>query len=441
MLIAMASQAKEYTVHIYSHQSMLRSFFIDFNSYFASVEQQLDPALRGRPVGVVPVMADSSCCIAASVEAKTFGVKTGTGVAEARRRCPEIVLVLADHAKYVRVHQQAVAVVDRLAPVRQVLSIDEMECELTGRWRERERAVGLAQQVKTTLLRELGECMRTSVGIAPNTLLSKLASNMHKPDGLTVIEQHEIPERLYALPVSAINGIGPRMVRRLAQCGIASMQQLYAAPRNLLVTAWGGLAGADMYDKLRGQWYGPRSTTARSLGHSHVLPPDMRTPSGALAVLNRLVQKAAMRLRQQGFYASSMSVQVRCEHRYARESGGERWVQVGETQDTAFLLRTLQDLWASGLHQLQRPVSVGVQMHGLVPTAQHTPDLFEALDTSSPASTTSPPRDRSRLMAAVDTLNRKHGKNAVMFASAHAGRDHAPMRIAFNRIPDLDSER
>ena len=420
---------------------MLRSFFIDFNSYFASVEQQLNPALRGRPVGVVPVMADSSCCIAASVEAKTFGVKTGTGVAEARRRCPGIALILADHAKYVQMHQQAVAVVDRLAPVRQVVSIDEMECELTGRWRERERALRLAQQVKAALLAELGECMRTSVGIAPNTLLAKLASDMHKPDGLTVIELAEIPQRLYGLPVSAINGIGPRMVRRLASCGITSMQQLYAAPRNLLVTAWGGVAGSDMYDKLRGQWYGPRATTARSLGHSHVLPPDMRHPEGALAVLNRLVQKAAMRLRQQGFYASSMSVQVRCEHRYARESGGERWAQVGETQDTAFLLRSLQDLWLSGLNQLQRPVSVGVQMHGLVPAAQHTSDLFDALDASSPASTTSPPRDRSRLLAAVDALNRKHGKNAVMFASAHAGRDHAPMRIAFNRIPDLDSER
>ncbi len=418
---------------------MLRTLFIDFNSYFASVEQQLNPALRGRPVGVVPVMADSSCCIAASYEAKAFGVKTGTRVSDAKRLCPDIVLILADHAKYVRVHQQAVAVVDRIVPVRQVVSIDEMECELTGRWRERERALQLAQQLKATLLAEVGECMRTSVGIAPNRLLAKLASNMHKPDGLTVIEQHELPERLYPLPISAINGIGPRMVRRLAGCGIATMEQLYAAPRDVLVTAWGGLAGSDMYDKLRGQWYGPQQTQTRSLGHSHVLPPDLRHPDGALAVLNRLVHKAAMRLRKQGFYARSMSVHVRCAHRYAREAGGERWAQVGETQDTAFLLGTLQQLWTSGLHRLQRPVSVGVQLHGLVPAAQHTPDLFDAVPAAAHAGRA--PRERARLLAAVDALNRTHGKNTVMFASAHAGRDHAPMRIAFNRIPDLDSER
>jgi DNA polymerase IV len=112
---------------------MLRSLFVDFNSYFASVEQQLNPALRGRPVGVVPVLAETSCCIAASYEAKALGIGTGTGVAEARRLCPDIAIVLADHAKYVEMHHRAVAVVDTLAPVRQVLSIDEMECELTGR--------------------------------------------------------------------------------------------------------------------------------------------------------------------------------------------------------------------------------------------------------------------------------------------------------------------
>jgi DNA polymerase-4 len=426
---------------------MLRSLFIDFNSYFASVEQQLDPALRGRPVGVVPVMADSSSCIAASIEAKAFGVKTGTRVSDAKRLCPGIALVLADHAKYVEVHLQAVAVVDRLAPVRQVLSIDEMECELTGRWRERDRAVALARQIKAALLAEVGQCMRTSVGIAPNTLLGKLASDMHKPDGLTVIEQHELPKRLFHLKLSAIQGIGPRLLERLARCGIGSVEQLYAAPRDLLHTAWGGLAGSDMYDRLRGQWYGPRATVARSLGHSHVLPPDLRHPAGAHQVLHRLTQKAAMRLRKQGFYATAMQVFVRCDHRWQRESGGERFVHVGETQDTGFLLHTLDQLWFSGLHQLQRPQAVGVQLCGLVLASQHTPDLFDFHE-EAPGVTASQTlqnhpvqRDRTRLMSAMDALNRTHGKNAIYFASAHHALDAAPMRIAFNRIPDLETER
>ena len=198
-------------------------------------------------------------------------------------------------------------------------------------------------------------------------------------------------------------------------------------------------------DKLRGQWYGPRETVARSLGHSHVLPPDLRNPTGALAVLNRLTQKAAMRLRKQQVYATAMSVHVRSRQASGGHVGDERAAQVGETQDTAFLLHTLNTLWHSGLHRWPQPVSVGVQLHGLVPAMQHTPDLFESngnAPTTGPSSVlVSGKKDRRKLMAAIDALNGKHGKNTVYFASAQAGLDHAPMRIAFNRIPDLESER
>ena len=163
-------------------------------------------------------------------------------------------------------------------------------------------------------------------------------------------------------------------------------------------------------------------------------------------MLHRLTQKAAMRLRKQGFYATAMQVFVRCDHRWQREAGGERYAHVGETQDTGFLLHTLDQLWFSGLHQLQRPKAVGVQLCGLVLASQHTPDLFDALDpVPQPLAQTrqnhAVPRDRARLMSAMDALNRKQGKNTVYFASAHHALDAAPMRIAFNRIPDLDTER
>jgi DNA polymerase-4 len=194
---------------------------------------------------------------------------------------------------------------------------------------------------------------------------------------------------------------------------------------------------------------------AKSLGHSHVLPPDLRNPAGAFAVLNRLTQKAAMRLRKQNVYATRMSVHVRCRHARGGHVGDERAAHVGETQDTAFLLHTLAQLWHSGLHLLPQPVSVGVQLHGLIEAGQHTADLFgvanataDALAASTAPKTTGalsaravPAKDRRKLLAAIDALNGKHGKNTVYFASAQAGLDHAPMRIAFNRIPDLASER
>ena len=96
----------------------LRSLFVDFNSYFASVEQQENPALRGRPIAVVPVMANSSCCIAASIEAKKYGVKTGTLVAEAKERCPELVLVLAHPALYVHYHHRLLKAIDNCIPIQ-----------------------------------------------------------------------------------------------------------------------------------------------------------------------------------------------------------------------------------------------------------------------------------------------------------------------------------
>ncbi len=110
----------------------LRALFVDFNSYFASVEQQEQPALRGRPVVVAPVMTDSTCCIAASHEARRFGVKTGTHIGEARKRCPGLIVVEARPSLYVNYHLKLVELVDSCLPVPEVRSIDEMSCTLRG---------------------------------------------------------------------------------------------------------------------------------------------------------------------------------------------------------------------------------------------------------------------------------------------------------------------
>ena len=228
------------------------------------------------------------------------------------------------------------------------------------------------------------------------------------------------------------------MLLRLQAADIFSMAELCAAPRDVLHSVWGGVAGSEMHDLLRGQWYGPRTTTARSLGHSHVLPPELRNPIGALGVLMRLTQKAAMHLRKQGFYATAMSISVRCDHRYQSTPGSGRDAQFGQMQDTGCFLDVLQKLWLSGLQELQHPKAVNVTMHGLVLVGQHTPDLFDfpqASEALTPAT-----RDRTKLDATMDKLNKTYSKNTLYFAASHGARDTAPMRIAFNRIPDLETE-
>src|SRR6478736_2059806 len=173
----------------------LRYLYVDMNSYFASVEQQLRPELRNRPVAVVPVVAETTCCIAASYEAKAFGVKTGTGVAEARQLCPAIRFVEARPREYVQMHHRLVAAVDSCVPVHAVKSIDEMICRLAREHREPEGGIRLGQEVKAAIRRSVGEYVRCSIGLAPNRTLAKMAADMQKPDGLTVIRTAELPAR------------------------------------------------------------------------------------------------------------------------------------------------------------------------------------------------------------------------------------------------------
>ncbi len=137
--------------------------FVDLNSYFASVEQQVRPELRGRPVAVVPTMADTTCCIAASYEAKAVGVKTGTIVADAKKLCPEIVLVEGRHELYTEYHHKIAAAVESCVPVTAVLSVDEMACRLLGRERPLRAALDLGMKVKRTILEQVGEGLRSSV--------------------------------------------------------------------------------------------------------------------------------------------------------------------------------------------------------------------------------------------------------------------------------------
>lgn len=401
----------------------LNALYVDFNSYFASVEQQLVPELRGKPVGVLAVMAETTCCIAASYEAKKFGVKTGTGVRDARQMCPGMIFVEARPPLYVAYHHQLIEIVESCTPVEKVLSIDEMVCKLTGSQQVTENALKLAAKIKREISKRAGEFIKCSIGIAPNVYLSKVASNMHKPDGCTVIQQNELPERLYGLPLRALNGIGGQMEARLNRYKITTIEQLYAANRDQLRTAWGGIEGERMYDKLRGiePYYVKNSRS--SLGHSHVLPPDQRNYLGVKAVLHRLLQKASMRMRSYELLTSSISVKVR--FRNAPSWGMES--RISPTDNTLKLIQALETFlqyYPEG--KMLEPVKVGVSFSSLKTVDEVARDLFEI----------KPLESEKKLNTAIDRLNMKYGKNTVYFGGAHDALKYAPMRIAFNHIPD-----
>ncbi len=401
----------------------LRALYVDFNSYFASVEQQLVPSLRGKPVAVLPVMAETTCCIAASYEAKAYGVKTGTKVREARQLCPGLIFVEARPPLYVEYHHKLVEIVESCTHVDRTLSIDEMVCELTGSQQLRENALHLATHIKNMIASKAGEFIRCSIGIAPNTFLAKVASNMQKPDGCVVIEAAQLPQILYPLKLSQLNGIGRRMEARLNAQGIHSIEQLYSLNRQQLRAAWGSVDGERMYDKLHGIVLDVKNSSRKSLGHSHVLPPEMRFKNAALAILHRLLQKACTRLRAYDLFASTMHVRVKF-------IGKPSWVtesSFSASNDTLMLTHILEQLWLTYPAEKLTPYAVGIVFTSLQPQIQSI-DMFDNRN----------PRNTRQLAKVLDNLNMRFGKNTVYFGGAHQAINNAPMRIAFNHIPSLD---
>jgi len=400
----------------------LNALYVDFNSYFASVEQQLQPNLRGKPIGVLPVMAETTCCIAASYEAKAFGIKTGTIVRDARKLCKDIVFVEARPPLYVALHHKLIAIVESCTHVEEVRSIDEMVCKLTGSQQVKENALKLAAKIKREINKQY-PYIKCSIGIGPNTFISKVASNMQKPDGCVVIEQHEIPERLLALKPRDLNGIGRQMEARLTHYGIDTVESLYAANKDQLRTAWGSVEGERMYDKLRGLEPHYVKNARSSLGHSHVLPPEQRNIAGANAVLHRLLQKAAMRMRSYALLTTKVSVKVK----FREQASFYAESKLSATDDTRTLTSALEALWKQYPRHQDAPIAIGVNFSGLVNACEVAQDLFA----DKPSAT------QEKLNKALDKLNLKYGKNTVYLGGAHEALKDAPMRIAFNHIPNL----
>ena len=204
----------------------LNWLFVDLNSYFASVEQQDRPELRGRPVAVVPMLADTTVCIAASYEAKAFGVRTGTVVADAKRMCPGIELVEARHELYVHYHHRIVEAVESCLPVASVLSIDEMACRLMGRERPLLAALELGRSVKARIREHAGETLRCSVGLATNRYLAKIASDMEKPDGLVALPKDILAEALSRLELRDLPGVGAKTEKPTAKPTVEAQSPL-----------------------------------------------------------------------------------------------------------------------------------------------------------------------------------------------------------------------
>ena len=407
---------------------LLKWLFLDLNSYFASVEQQDRPALRGKPVAVVPMMTDSTCAIAASYEAKAFGIKTGTMIYEAKKMCPELICVKARHNVYVDYHHRIFDELQNHIPITMVCSIDEVACQLLGAERKPENVTKLAHQIKKGLWEHVGPAINCSIGVASNRFLAKTASNMQKPDGLVLLQEHDLPQALFALQLTDLTGINVNMLRRLNRGGVTSVEEFYHLPPKQARAIWGSVGGERFWYHLHGHDIEEGKTQKRVVGHSRVLEPASRAPDTAYTVIRQLTIKAASRLRRYELYAAALELKV-------RSVNGEKWVRshrIEPSQTNADFLDILKELWHAMIEEMNEVhlKQVAVTLHNLRTGDTITLDLFSSKQTQ-----TNKKQDKA-LSDAMDTINQRYGSSTLQLGTLD--KEKVGTKIAFTRIPEKE---
>ncbi len=391
---------------------------VDLNSFFASCEQQDDPSLRGKPVAVVPMMAENTSVLAASYEAKRFGIKTGTKVFEARKLCPDIQFVSTGHKKYVQYHHKIIEAVHKICPVEKVLSIDEMVCKLMGREQELENALEIGRKVKQIILDEVGICLTSSVGLGPNITIAKIASDMQKPNGLVAIPQEQVVEKIGHMDINIISGVGPNMKYRLNQRGLHTINDLLRLSESQLQNVWGSIVGLRVAKEIRGEDIQRANNKSSSFSHEHVLPPNLRTRDGAYQIIQKLIFKGCSRLRDEKRKAEGIGLSIK----YLNGTRFEVSLQFQQSDDSFYMMREVEKVYKS-VSPL-KPIKVGIVLTDLTEAGMEQFSFFD-----DPKS--------NKLNHVMDLINDKHGANSIVSAAYLDVVGEAKARISFSHIPDL----
>ena len=383
-----------------------RTLYIDMNSFFASVEQQLDPRLRGRPVAITAMEGNHGACVAASYEAKAFGVKTGTSVRDARHLCPDIVFLPSRHRLYVRFNLRVADVIDRHAELERIRSVDEFQVVLSGEATTLHGAAQLVARLKAAVAAEVGPCLRFSAGIGPNHLLAKIAGKLQKPDGFRWLWPGNMPDAIAHLALDDLPGISGAMRERLLRAGVRDVPALCALDPRHARAIWHSIEGERFVRSLQGAPVPLVETRRGGFGNSKVLAPDFRDPVAAYLVSRWLVEKAASRLRREGRTAASFSLSV---HPLDRPRWGGA-LRCAATQDTAEFLRINRRLWHSAWPAIRgsQLLAVGIHLGDVALLVERSGDLLAPLA----------PAERSqgeRVSVAADFINARFGPGTIRF--------------------------
>lgn len=399
-----------------------RALFVDMNSFFASVEQQVAPELRGRPVGVVPFLHDSTSILAASVEAKKLGIRTGTNVGEAKRLAPNIKLLRVNAPLYRDYHRRVMTMLDQTRCKVTVKSIDEallvVPSDLRG------HSLELASQIRANIY-DIGDWLGCSIGLGPNMFIAKMATNAMKPNGLVQVLPEELEGFYSTLSLTDLYGVARRSAKRFKSLGIESPLDLYHAPLKYLQQHLGENHGLSWYLRMRGVEVDQKPTNRTSVGHQMTLTPNPATSLEELwPTISQLVTKVSHRLRVNGLSSHRLVV-------FVRYSDRTHWGKMmNQTQYINDLPTMLQSVKTGFTHlPFSKPVRlVGVSAINLRPTADTSYSLFPE------------ERKAEQITGAIDLITEKFGVGSITTArnlTIAPVADH----IGFGNAPDVAQMR
>ncbi len=282
--------------------------YVDMNSFFASCEQQERKELRGKPIGVCAGNKNYAVVIAPSVEAKKLGVRTGMRLTEIRQFCPQIIAVEARPVLYRKVHIKIMQVLQRYCNDVLPKSIDEAAMNLTSYKLVYKDMIALGKQIKADLRKFVGEFITCSIGIAPNTFLAKLATDLEKPNGLVQITPENLDGHLASLQLRDLPGIASRNERRLQMIGIKNPLEMRHTSPGLLRKAFGGIAGYYWYCRLNFGEVDFQMSDYRSMSATRTTSPELRNAEKLEALLVSLCTKLEQRLVKAGVFCRHASL-------------------------------------------------------------------------------------------------------------------------------------
>jgi DNA polymerase-4 len=388
----------------------------DLDAFFASVEQLDDPELRGKPV-LVGGAGGRGVVAAASYEARVFGCRSAMPTAVARRLCPHAVVVRPRGSRYRELSDRVFSIYERFTPLIQPLSIDEAFLDVTGSIPLLGPAVDQARSIRAGVLAETG--LTVSVGVAPNKFLAKLASDLDKPDGLTVVDPDRVHEVLDPLPVSRLWGVGDAAERRLARLGLRTIGDIRSYPEEAIAQKLGDF-GSHLSRLSRGEDTRPvvADREARSISHEQTFGENLTDPGEVRAVILAQAEAVARRVRKHALECRTVTVKIRFGDFQTVTRSATLDAPTGATSEIAAAARSLFESWCNEPAGFRAVRLIGVSASHFVraDTSERQGGLFDA----GPAS-----RDRETEQAidrTTDTIADKYGAGAIRRGGSLGGK-------------------